>query len=109
MPNREKRVSESSKLLIVSADRTQSRSGHSIIHSPRARLQAASLVPENLVTKIRNIEHVKISDINELTLKYQIGAQIGKGSFGVVLEVIDKFSEKVWAMKIIEKGKVTIS
>lgn len=56
-------------------------------------------------TKLRRIDHIKISDMNELMIKFEIGSEIGKGAFGVVVQITDKFTEKPWAMKIIEKNK----
>lgn len=60
-----------------------------------------------VVLQERPIIHTKVSGIAELAVKYNIGEEIGKGNFGVVLSVIDKFTGKTWAMKVIEKKKVS--
>lgn len=74
-----------------------------------------SVAPERVLKKgkeecpkLRRVDHIKISDISELMIKYEIGNEIGKGAFGVVLQVTDKFTEMDWAMKIIEKHKVSL-
>lgn len=52
------------------------------------------------------IKHVKIRDSVEIQEHYQYRHQIGKGTFGTVYEVREKRTDILFALKIIEKGKV---
>ncbi|XP_044255729.1 serine/threonine-protein kinase 33-like isoform X2 [Tribolium madens] len=54
--------------------------------------------------KVRNIPHIKISEMNELKVWYEFGEKIGEGGFGIVMAVKEKSNNKEWAMKLISKS-----
>lgn len=56
----------------------------------------------------REVKHVKISSAKDLYDAYTFGNEIGKGTFGVVMAVVDKNTNKSWALKIISKPVVNL-
>ncbi|KAB0791036.1 hypothetical protein PPYR_02836 [Photinus pyralis] len=56
--------------------------------------------------KERDIYHVRLSDSSDLRSTYSFGEQIGRGGFGTVINVVDRQSEKEWALKIVCKAAV---
>lgn len=56
----------------------------------------------------REVKHVKISSAKELYDTYTFGSEIGKGTFGTVMAVVDKSTNKSWALKIISKPVVNV-
>lgn len=57
----------------------------------------------------REVKHQKISSAKELYDAYTFGNEIGKGTFGTVMAVVDKATNKNWALKIISKPAVNLS
>lgn len=54
----------------------------------------------------REMKHVKILSVKELYDAYTFGKEIGKGTFGTVMAVVDKETKRSWALKIISKPSV---
>lgn len=54
----------------------------------------------------REVKHIKISSAKELYDAYTFGNEIGKGTFGTVMAVVDKSTNTNWALKIISKPVV---
>lgn len=53
----------------------------------------------------RNIQHRRLENAADLEQHYILGKQLGKGSFGAVIEAIRISDETSWAIKIINKEK----
>lgn len=56
----------------------------------------------------REVKHLKITSAKELYDAYTFGSEIGKGTFGTVMAVVDKSTNRNWAMKIISKPVVNL-
>lgn len=56
----------------------------------------------------RYVKHQKLKDANELYALFFFKEEIGQGAFGRVIEVTEKNTLKVWAMKIVTKAKVHV-
>lgn len=51
--------------------------------------------------------HTRVDDESEIEKKYSVGEVLGQGSFGVVREVTNKLTGQKFAMKIVNKEKVS--
>ena len=51
--------------------------------------------------------HTRVDDESEIEKKYSVGEVLGQGSFGVVKEVTNKLTGQKFAMKIVNKEKVS--
>lgn len=56
----------------------------------------------------RQVKHTRLENETEFEIKYTIGVQLGKGSFGTVLETTRTADSHKWAVKIINKEKVCL-
>lgn len=56
----------------------------------------------------RQVKHTRLENETEFEIKYTIGVQLGKGSFGTVLETTRTTDSHKWAVKIINKEKVCL-
>ena len=72
--------------------------------------------PRQLLPSTRNklldepdprIGHTRVDDENEIEKIYSLGDILGKGGFGVVLEVTHRVTGMNYAMKIVNKDKVS--
>lgn len=54
------------------------------------------------------IGHTRVEDESDIEKTYVLGEILGKGGFGVVLEVTHKVTGMKYAMKILNKDKVCI-
>lgn len=55
----------------------------------------------------RNVPHTRVEDERQLEESYHCGEVLGKGSFGVVYEAVQKKSGEKFAIKVIHKEKVS--
>lgn len=51
--------------------------------------------------------HTRVDDESEIEKKYSLGEVLGQGSFGVVREVTNRLTGQKFAMKIVNKEKVS--
>lgn len=58
--------------------------------------------------KEHEVNHLRINDASDVKYLFNFGEKLGKGSFGVVLKVQEKSTEKVWAMKILNRNKASL-
>lgn len=56
----------------------------------------------------RQVKHTRLENETEFEIKYTVGLQLGKGSFGTVLETTRAADSRRWAVKIINKEKVCL-
>ena len=54
----------------------------------------------------RSIPHTRIEDEKQIEDIYEFGEVLGKGSFGVVTEAVNKATGHRWAIKAVNKEKV---
>ena len=54
----------------------------------------------------RSIPHTRVEDERQIEESYVIGEVLGKGSFGVVREALQKKTGQKFAIKVIHKEKV---
>lgn len=57
----------------------------------------------------RSVPHTRVEDERQIEESYVIGEVLGKGSFGVVREALQKKTGQKFAIKIIHKEKVRLS
>ena len=55
----------------------------------------------------RNVRHTRVDDEHQIEERYISGEVLGQGSFGVVREAMQKETGRKFAIKIINKEKVT--
>ena len=55
------------------------------------------------------IGHTRIEDEGDIEKTYIFGELLGRGGFGVVVEVEHRVAKKRFAMKVVHKDKVSIS
>lgn len=53
--------------------------------------------------KERDIKHIKLDDLKRLFEVFEFREQIGHGTFGIVVQAIDKSTSKEYAIKIVSK------
>ncbi|XP_057651028.1 serine/threonine-protein kinase 33-like isoform X1 [Diorhabda carinulata] len=53
--------------------------------------------------KERDVKHVKLDDLKRLFEVFEFREQIGHGTFGIVVQAIDKLTTKEYAIKIVSK------
>lgn len=56
----------------------------------------------------RTIPHTRIEDERQIEDIYEFGDVLGKGSFGVVKEATNKETGRRWAIKAVNKEKVSL-
>lgn len=53
----------------------------------------------------RQVLHTRIKDPEQLEAEWEIGEELGNGAFGIVKKCVNKADGKLWAVKIVDKGK----
>lgn len=71
----------------------------SSLGTPRRYSLVAETVPDR--------PHTRVEDEGAVEKKYSFGQVLGQGSFGVVREVTNKLSGEQFAVKIVNKDKVS--
>jgi len=66
---------------------------------------AANYRYANLQDQSRSVKHTRLENESEFEKQYTFGCQLGKGSFGTVMEAIRSVDEEKLAVKIINKEK----
>lgn len=56
----------------------------------------------------RSVRHTRVEDEHQIEESYISGEVLGQGSFGVVREAVQKETGKKFAIKIINKEKVSL-
>ena len=57
----------------------------------------------------RAVNHIRIEDDNDIDEIFDFGNILGQGSFGKVIEAVNKSTKERFAVKTINKEKVSIS
>jgi len=58
-------------------------------------------------TITRQVKHTRLENDAEFEQHYEFGAPLGKGSFGTVTEAVSVATRKKFAVKIVNKEKVS--
>ena len=57
---------------------------------------------------VSSVGHKRVIDESEIEKNYAFGEVLGQGAFGIVKEVTNRQTHEQYAMKIVQKDKVSI-